>query len=129
MQDTAAYAARGKGKYMGNESVLRARAREAMKAGKLPDCGPEQVLGGLGSGQPCAVCDKTVEMEDVELELQFASDRDSRPTHCHVHARCFTAWELERRRRSLNGQSLPPGDGGGIMLGRERNTTGRGKRG
>src|SRR5579872_5301964 len=84
MQDTAAYAARGKGKYMGNESVLRARAREAMKAGKLPDCGPEQVLGGLGSGQPCAVCDKTVEMEDVELELQFASDRDSRPTHCHV---------------------------------------------
>lgn len=113
---------------MGDESVLRARAREAMKTGKLPDYGPEGVWGGLGSGEPCVVCGKTVEREDVELELKFASDPDHTATNYHVHARCFTAWELERRNASLNGRPLPLVDDGGIMSDREHNTTRQGKR-
>ena len=113
---------------MGDESVLRAQAREAMKAGNLPDHRPEHLWGGLGSGAPCAVCGKVVDKEDVELELQFNSNRDGRATHYHVHAQCFAAWELERRNGASNGNALPLPDGGGIMPGHERNPTGQGER-
>lgn len=106
---------------MGEESVLRVRAREAMKTGSLPDHRPERVWGGLGSGEPCAVCGEAVDKEDVELELQFASKEVAAATIYHVHARCFGAWEAERRSRGLDGDSLPPADNGGIIIsGRER---------
>jgi hypothetical protein len=114
---------------MGDENVLRAWAREAMNAGKLPDHRPERLWGGLGSGAPCAVCGKAVDEEDVELELQFKSDGDSAATHYHVHAKCFAAWELERRNGAPNAHALPLADDGGIMPGRERNTTDQGERG
>jgi hypothetical protein len=105
---------------MGEESVPRVRAREAMKTGRLPDHRPERVWGGLGSGKPCAVCGEAVDKDDVELELQFASDQVAAATSYHVHAKCFGAWETERRSRDLNGHSLPPADDGGIISGRER---------
>jgi hypothetical protein len=114
---------------MGEDSVLRARAREAMKSGNLPHDRPQGIWGGRGSGEPCAVCDKVVDKEDVELELQFSSDGEAGTIHYHVHARCFAAWELERRIGGLNGHSLPRSDDGGIMRDRERNTTGGGERG
>ena len=114
---------------MRDESVLRALAREAMKTGNLPDHRPEGLWGGLGSGAPCAVCGEVVDKEDVELELQFTSDGVAAATHYHVHAKCFAAWELERRNGPLNDCSLPLADDGGIMPSRERSTTGQGERG
>ena len=105
---------------MGEESVLHVRAREAMKTGRLPDHRPERVWGGLGSGEPCAVCGEAVDKNDVELELQFASDPVAAATSYHVHAKCFGAWEVERRSRDSNGHSLPRADDGGIISGRER---------
>jgi hypothetical protein len=114
---------------MDDDRVLRARAREAMKTGNLPHHRPEGIWGGLGSGGPCAVCDKAVDKEDVELELQFNSDGKAGTIHYHVHARCFAAWELERRMGGSNGHSLPRSDDGGIMGVRELNTAGQEERG
>ena len=114
---------------MGDESVLRARAREAMKSGNLPDHRPERMWGGPGSGAPCAVCGETVDKDGVELELQFTSDGGFDTTNYHVHAPCFAAWELERRNRGRNGHSLPLADDEGIIPGHEGNTTRRGERG
>lgn len=114
---------------MGDQSVLRARAREAMKTGNLPDDRPERLWGGQGSGAPCAVCGEIVEKEDVELELQFNSHQVAGATLYRAHAQCFAAWELERRDAGLNGRSLPLADEEGIMPSRERNPTGGGERG
>lgn len=114
---------------MADESVLRAWAREAVKTGKLPDRPPERIWGGPGSGAPCAMCGKTVANEDVEFELQFASDQGPGAANCHVHARCFAAWELERRNGTPTGHSLPEGSSEGIIQARERNTTTQGGRG
>lgn len=113
---------------MGDESVLRARVREAMKTGNLPDHRPEHVWGGPGSGESCAVCGERVDKEDVELEVQFTPNQGAGATNYHVHAKCFAVWELERRNGGLNGHSLPPADDGGIMPSRERNTTNQGER-
>lgn len=113
---------------MGDESVLRARACQAMKTGNLPGHRPERLWGGQGSGAPCAVCGEIVEKEDVELELQFDSRQGTGATHYHVHAQCFAAWELERRDAGLNGRSLPLADKEGIMPSCERNPTGQGER-
>src|SRR6185437_12839462 len=113
---------------MGDESVRPAGAGDAMKASKLPECRPERMWGGPGTGAACAICGKTIGTGEVEFELQFASDGASGTANYHVHAQCFAAWDLERRNGSSNDRSLPQAENGGIMLDRERNTTTQGKR-
>jgi len=106
---------------MGDERALPARARKAANTSKLPECRPDRMWGGPGSGASCAICGKTIGTEEVEIELQFVSD-GSGTANYYVHARCYAAWELERRRGSSNGHSLPQAGNGGIMPGRERNS-------
>lgn len=104
---------------MGDEETLRARAREALRTGRLPDRPPEHIWGGPGMGARCAVCVEPIGRNESELELQFAEGCEGEPTagsgeavrspgsgepvggqsgegSCHVHVRCFAAWELER---------------------------------
>jgi hypothetical protein len=107
---------------MGDESVLAAGAGDAMKTSKLPKHRPERMWGGPGSGSSCAICGKTIGTEELEFELQFASEGGSATANYHVHVHCFAAWELERRDAKSNGHSLPYAGDGGIMLSRERNT-------
>lgn len=114
---------------LGDESELRAQAREAMKAGRLPEHPPERMWGGPGSGASCAVCGKTVGKKEVEFELQFTSDGGPAPVNYHVHARCFAAWELERRNGPPQGRSLRQEGDARIMPCRERNAKKRGERG
>lgn len=118
----------GKAKEMSDDSVLRAGAREAMKTGNLPKHRPERLWGGPGSGASCAVCGEIVGTDEVELELQFGPAEVPEAANCHVHARCFAAWEHEWK-ESPNGHSLPPADDEGIMPSRERSTTSEGERG
>lgn len=128
----AAWAAGGRSRLSENmvdESMLRARARAAMTAGHLPDHRPEHMWGGPGSGESCAVCGNAVDKDDVELELQFTSGHSSGTANYHVHGRCFAAWELERRSRSSNGQSLSESGNGTIMPDRERNEANTRERG
>lgn len=114
---------------MNDESVLRTRAREAMKTGDLPDRRPARMWGGPGTGELCAVCGKTIGADELEFELQFTPDGDRGAATYHVHATCFTAWELERRNGEANGQALRHVGKAGIIPGRERNPRSQRERG
>ena len=84
---------------MPDESALRAKAREVIRTGKLPNRRPDRTWGGPGVGAPCRVCGEPVTKDQLEFEVQFAFD-GSEPglDKFHIHARCFAAWEFERTR-------------------------------
>ena len=78
--------------------VLRAKARNALQNGELPNRKPDRTWGGRGVGVACAVCDLPVTKDQAEFELEFARDGDNPDLDkFHVHVRCFAAWEFERR--------------------------------
>jgi hypothetical protein len=83
---------------MPDETVLRAKAREAIHTGKLPSKRPDCTSSGPGVGAPWSVCGKPIKRDQLELETQFAHD-GSNPglDKFLIHVRCFAAWELERR--------------------------------
>ena len=84
---------------MPEETVLRAKAREIIRTGKLPNRQPDRTWGGPGVGASCTVCGKAVTKHQLEFEIQFARDGDNPGLDkFHVHARCFAAWEFERGR-------------------------------
>ena len=83
---------------MPDETVLRAKAREAIRAAKIPLRRPDRTWGGPGAGTLCTVCGAPVTKDQLEFELEFDRDRDNPGLdNFHVHIRCFAAWELERR--------------------------------
>ncbi len=86
---------------MNDDTVLRQRAREAIDRGRLPARAPDQLLGGPGTGEECAICGILTRYEEVELEIEFAEG-----TYV-VHPRCFTFLESEWENRSR-----VDGDGG-----------------
>jgi hypothetical protein len=80
---------------MSDQSTLRQKAREAILAGKLPHRRPERMWAGPGVGSPCTICDKPVERDEIEYELDFTPDHDDpRQATPRVHLRCFAAWEF-----------------------------------
>ena len=85
---------------MPDELMLRAQARAAVRAGRLPPRVPDRTWGGPGVGALCAVCDLPVRKDEMELEIEFAhhgSNLEAGLDKYHVHIRCFAAWEFERR--------------------------------
>jgi hypothetical protein len=78
---------------MSVDSNLRVQARKLMRAGKLPNRLPDRMWGGPGVGISCTVCGTPVNQDEAELEVEW-SDRASTNNH-HLHARCFTALQLE----------------------------------
>jgi hypothetical protein len=83
---------------MSDEETLRMKAREAMEAGRLSQRRPKRMWGGPGIGAPCAVCSEPVKKDELGFELEYALDQvDTGEGDCHVHLRCFAAWEFERR--------------------------------
>jgi hypothetical protein len=79
---------------MKDEKTLRERAREAISAGRLPNCSPARVWGGHGFATCCAICCEPMKHDEMGYELEFADG--SAPREHHVHVTCFVAWELER---------------------------------
>ena len=78
----------------GDHSLLRAKARAALHAGKLPQRSPDHTWGGPGAGACCSVCGAIVKPEETELELEFARSGDgSQPERHHLHSGCLAAWE------------------------------------
>jgi hypothetical protein len=90
---------------MESEDVLRARAREAIDSGKLPDRRADRTWGGPGAGEMCPVCGRLVTHDDLEMQTEFERPEGGLDKY-HIHVRCFAAWEFERRRREGTG----PGD-------------------
>jgi hypothetical protein len=111
---------------MTDDQVLRARARQAMKIGRLPEHRPERIWGGPGSGASCAVCGKDIGQEGVEFELQFSPGEQLGSGNYQVHVKCFEAWELERRTGGSNCQVLPGTNDSGI-IGCERSAASQGE--
>ena len=77
---------------MEGHSILE-KAREALRAGKVPLRRPDRVWGGPGTGGACSICNQPLKPDAVEFELEFIWATEL-TTH-HVHADCFTAWERE----------------------------------
>ena len=84
---------------MPDEPMLRAQARSAVERGKLPARMPDRTWGGPGIGAGCAVCNKPITKDQLELEIEFEHDGASPGLDkFHVHVRCFAAWEFERHK-------------------------------
>ena len=84
---------------MPDEPILRDKAREAIRARKLPSRRPDRASSGPGVGEPCVICGEPITRDQVELKIQFI--RKGRSAHVeshHVHLRCFAAWECELER-------------------------------
>ena len=77
--------------------LLRAKAREAVRSGKLPSRRPDRTWGGPEVGATCTVCGEAITKDQLEFKVQFAHD-GSNPglDKFHIHVRCFAAWVLER---------------------------------
>jgi hypothetical protein len=77
------------------------QAREAVRRGTLPSRDPDRTWGGPGVGALCAVCELPVTKDQLEIEIEFARDgSQADQDKYHVHARCFAAWEFERKKAS-----------------------------
>jgi hypothetical protein len=82
-----------------DENILREKARQVIRNGKLPGRRPDRTWGGPGVGAPCTICELPVRRDELEFEIQFARDEkreDAGLDKYHVHVRCFAAWEFER---------------------------------
>ena len=82
---------------MPDEKVLRAKAQEVIRTGKLPNKRPDRTWGGPGVGALCTICGEPVTWDQLELEFQCERDGDNPGLDkFHIHIQCFAAWELER---------------------------------
>jgi hypothetical protein len=80
-----------------DESILREKASEAIRSGKLPANKPDRTFGGTSSGAVCAVCGDAIPRQQMEFEIEFNSyGVMPGSAHYHLHPRCFAAWEFER---------------------------------
>ena len=81
---------------MPDEKILRAKAREAIRTGKLPSRRPDRTWGGPGVGVVCTVCGEAVTKDQLEIQVEFSHDGSSPGLEIfHIHIRCFAAWEFE----------------------------------
>ena len=80
-----------------DEPILREKARDAIRSGRLPSRRSDRMWGGPGVSASCAVCGEPVSRDQTGFELQFESDGAEHPMDKHhLHVRCFAAWEFER---------------------------------
>ena len=101
---------------MSNE--LHRNAREALRAGKLPNRRPDRMWGGHGNGaDACTLCGKVLGPEDVSLDLEYGDPADPPLLTYSVHLQCFSAWDDERRRPGASqARAVPKANGSGYGL-------------
>ena len=56
---------------MADEAALAAKARDAIRTGRLPARAANRTFGGPGNGAICAVCGEPVTRSQMELEIEF----------------------------------------------------------
>ncbi len=101
-----------------DDTKLREQAREAIRAGTLPNRPPERMWGGPGLGDRCTVCAHPVMRDEMGFELAFTREGDEPglPNH-HLHVRCFAAWESERDDLEAAALAISPGGPAGLAAG------------
>ena len=86
------------------ESELRPIARDRISKGHLPGKVRSTLWGGNGTGQLCALCDKTIPQAEVELEVEAFINGTVRTLRFHVI--CESVWQLECARDDYPKQHL-----------------------
>jgi len=81
---------------MPDELLLRQKAREAIRSGKLPRRQPDRTFGAPGSGESCALCGEPVAQDQMLIQIEYQRHATSRLTSYHLHLGCHAAWEFER---------------------------------
>ena len=90
-----------------DDHSLREKARELIRAGKLPSRAPDSLFGGPGTGAKCAICGAATAQSDMELEIEFDDPRSSNSDSYLVHQRCFSMLELEVQNVTSGTISVP----------------------
>jgi hypothetical protein len=87
---------------MPDELVLREKAREAIRSGKLPSRKPGRKYGGPGSGKLCSLCGERVTLEQIEMGIEF-NRHGVQPglDRYYLHVGCLAAWEFQRTQLSV----------------------------
>lgn len=80
---------------MPDEPILRGKAREAIRSGKMPSRKQDRSYGRRGSLNACSVCGESITLDQNEIEIEFRL-HGPRPDSYHLHVRCLAAWEFER---------------------------------
>jgi hypothetical protein len=81
---------------MSDQAILREKARELIRAGRLPSRRPERLWGGIGfGGSRCVLCGAPVRYDEIALQLEVKGGNGAGVTYPHLHVRCFSALELE----------------------------------
>jgi hypothetical protein len=96
---------------MSDDALLHEKARELIRAGKLPSRRPERVWGGSGfGGSHCALCGVRIRPDEIALEVEVRNADGARTSYSHLHVHCFSVLESE-----LHGRPASPdsGDGSG----------------
>jgi hypothetical protein len=72
-----------------NDSLVRARVQDLIKAGVVPCDDPEKVWAGRGTGTHCVGCGEPIQASDVEYEVVLDG------SVFRVHRDCFIVWREE----------------------------------
>jgi hypothetical protein len=72
--------------------------------GVLPGENPVKLWAGMGSGQPCTVCERPIMESEPEYEPQYDGARAA----IRLHVECHRIWEVARAQRQSTQGSDPP---------------------
>jgi hypothetical protein len=75
------------------EAELRPIARQRIANGQLPHDAPSQMWGGPGTGQLCSICDKPIQPDELEYEIEQSLGGTLQTFRFHVV--CESVWQLE----------------------------------
>jgi hypothetical protein len=75
------------------EAELRPIARDRIATGQLPRETPARLWAGRGTGQLCALCDKPIQRNEVEYDVERHIDEGVQMFPFHVD--CESVWQLE----------------------------------
>jgi hypothetical protein len=81
------------------ELELKTLAVERIRDNVLPAQAPNTIWAGQGSGEPCSLCDRIIDKEEMEYELDAPATRATN-TVIRLHLRCHALWQLELARLS-----------------------------
>jgi hypothetical protein len=75
-----------------DEHELRLEVRRRIADRRLPSEPQLYLWAGAGDGQICSLCDRAIDSQQIEYEVQFTAS----PEVVHrFHRICHQAWELE----------------------------------
>ena len=95
---------------MSEDLILRAKARQAIATGQIPNRRPDRMVGGRAYRGACRVCGLPTKLGEVVLEAEFITNDGESTINHDLHIACFLALEEEFNARE------PGWAGGGFSV-------------